>query len=221
MARLARAVAPGVAHHVTQRGNRRLPTFFSDGDYQAYIELMAHWCEKRGVAIWGYCLMPNHVHLIAVPETEESLRLAIGEAHRRYSRMINIREGWRGHLWQGRFSSYIMDGGYLMACARYVEMNPVRAGLVASPEDWPWSSARAHLAGVDDELADASTLLEMAHSGWRDFLNLPTLKSDIGLMKKHERTGRPLGSQDFITGIEASLGRRLRPKNAGRPRKGK
>ena len=219
MARLARAVAPGAPHHVTQRGNRRMQTFFSDDDYQAYVELMAKWCGERGVSIWAYCLMPNHVHLIAVPETEESLRLAIGEAHRRYSRMINFREGWRGHLWQGRFASYVMDGGYLMACARYVEMNPVRAGLVESPEEWAWSSARAHLAGVDDELVDAGALLEMAHSGWRDFLSLPTLTADEERIRQHERTGRPLGSKVFITGLEASLGRRLRPHKGGRPRK--
>ncbi|MCP4569216.1 MAG: hypothetical protein GY841_16705 [FCB group bacterium] len=147
------------------------------------------------------------------------LRLAIGEAHRRYSRMINFREGWRGHLWQGRFASYIMDGGYLMACARYVEMNPVRAGLVESPEEWAWSSARAHLAGVDDELVDAGALLGMVHSGWRDFLSLPTLTADQDRIRQHERTGRPLGSKEFVTGLESSLGRRLRPHQAGRPKK--
>ena len=219
MARLARAVAAGAPHHVVQRGNRRLQTFFSDDDYQAYLELMAQWCGKRGVAIWAYCLMPNHVHLIAVPETEDALRLAIGEAHRRYSRMINFREGWRGHLWQGRFASYAMDEAYLLACARYVEMNPVRAGLVESPEEWPWSSARAHLSGADDELVDASALLKIVPSGWVDFLSLPTLPADARILRQHERTGRPLGSPDFITGLEARLGRRLRAQKGGRPKK--
>ena len=109
MARMARAVAPGV----TQRGNRRQQTFFNDEDYQSYLELMAQWCEKYKVEIWSYCLMPNHVHLIAVPETKDGLKLAIGEAHRRYTRRINFREGWRGHLWQGRFSSFMMDERYL------------------------------------------------------------------------------------------------------------
>ncbi len=102
MARIARVVVPGVPHHVTQRGNRRQKTFFSDEDYEVYIELMAEWCAARGVEVWAYCLMPNHVHLVAVPESEDGLRRAIGEAHRRYSRRVNFREGWRGHLWGGR-----------------------------------------------------------------------------------------------------------------------
>ena len=130
MARLARLVIPGLPHHVTQRGNRRQQTFFNDGDYAAYLELMADWCREEGVEIWSYCLMPNHVHLIAVPKTEDGLRRAIGEAHRRYTRRINFREQWRGYLWQGRFASFIMDEPYLLAAARYVELNPVRAKLV-------------------------------------------------------------------------------------------
>jgi putative transposase len=124
MARIARVVAPGIPHHVTQRGNRRQQTFFHDADYQAYLELMSEWCAKYQVQIWAYCLMLNHVHLIAVPETKDSLNLAIGEAHRRYTRRINFREGWRGHLWQGRFSSFILEQNHLFACTRYVELNP-------------------------------------------------------------------------------------------------
>ncbi len=113
MARIARVVAPEIPHHVTQLGNRRQQTFFNDGDYQAYLALMSEWCLKYYVEIWAYCLMPNHIHLIAVPQTKEGLNLAIGEAHRRYTRRINFREGWRGHLWQGRFASFVMDENYL------------------------------------------------------------------------------------------------------------
>ena len=98
MARLARVVVPGYPHHVTQRGNRRQQTFFCEEDYTAYLELMAEWCKVRGVQIWAYCLMPNHVHLIAVPQSEDGLSRAIGEAHRRYTRRINFREKWRGYL---------------------------------------------------------------------------------------------------------------------------
>ena len=97
MARIASVVAEGMPHHITQRGNRRQKTFFSDEDYAAYIDLMPQWCGKYAVDIWAYCLMPNHIHLIAVPEKKDNLRLAIGEAHRRYSRRINFRQGWRGH----------------------------------------------------------------------------------------------------------------------------
>src|SRR3989304_2607056 len=170
MARLARLVIPGLPHHVTQRGNRRQQTFFNDGDYAAYVELMADWCREEGVEIWSYCLMPNHVHLIAVPRTEKSLRRAVGEAHRRYTRRINFREKWRGYLWQGRFASFVMDEPYLLAAARYVELNPVRAGLVVNPADWPWSSARAHLSGRDDCLVKVAPLLAMI-GDWNAFLN--------------------------------------------------
>ena len=129
MARLARVVVSGVPHHVTQRGNRRLTTYFSEDDYRAYLDLMAEWCGRCGVAVWAYCLKPNHVHLIVAPKSEEGLRRGIGEAHRRYSRRINFREGWRGHLWQGRFASFPMDERHLMLAVRHVELNPVRAKL--------------------------------------------------------------------------------------------
>jgi len=118
MLRIARIIAPGIPHYVTQRGNRRMETFFCDEDYQDYLTLMAEWCRKVNVSIWWYCLMPNHIHLIAVPEKKEGLRMAIGEAYRRYSVMINRRQKWTGHLWQGRFLSFPMDEAYLLAAAR-------------------------------------------------------------------------------------------------------
>ena len=169
MARLARVVVPGMPHHVTQRGNRRQPTFFGEEDYAAYVELMGQWCNQHGVEIWAYCLMPNHVHRIAVPQSEDGLRRGIGEAHRRYTRRINFREGWRRHLWQGRFASFVMDERYLLAAARYVELNPVRAKPVVAPSDYPWSSARAHLKGKDDALVRVAPLLPMA-GNWRRLL---------------------------------------------------
>src|SRR5438067_13164956 len=113
MARLARVVVPGVAHHVTQRGNRRQQVFFGDNDYAAYKALLAEGCREAGVEVWAYCLMPNHVHLILVPGDETGLRAALGETHRRYSSRVNQREGWRGFLWQGRFASAPMDDGHL------------------------------------------------------------------------------------------------------------
>ena len=121
MARIARVVAPGAAHHITQRGNRRQERFLGDADYEAYLELMGEWCARHKVEVWSYCLMPNHVHVIVVPQSEDGLRRAIGEAHWRYTRRINFREGWRGHLWQGRFASFPMDELHLLMAARYVE----------------------------------------------------------------------------------------------------
>jgi len=149
MARIARVAVPDWPHHVTQRGNRRMQTFFGEADYRAYLSLVSEWCSRHGVAIWAYCLMPNHVHLIAVPAAAEGLARALGEAHRRYTRQVNFREKWRGYLWQGRFGSVAMDEPHLLAAARYVETNPVRARLVASAEDWPWSSAAAHVSGKE------------------------------------------------------------------------
>ena len=160
-------------HHVTQRGNPRQQTFFGEEDYQHYLELMAQFCRAEQVAIWAYCLMPNHVHLIVVPQSAESLRRAIGEAHRRYTRRINFREGWRGHLWQGRFASFVMDEDHLLTAARYVELNPVRAGLVQAPSRYRWSSAAAHLRGRDDALVQVAPFLQMAPN-WRRLLTSAT-----------------------------------------------
>ena len=166
MARLARIVVPGVAHHVTQRGNRRQETFFEDEDYRVYLTLLGEWCGRCGVAVWAYCLMPNHVHLIVVPQSEDGLRRGLGEAHRRYTRRINFREGWRGHLWQGRFASFALDERHLLRAARYVELNPVPAKLCRMPWRWPWSSAAAHVAGRDDALVRVAPLLERVKD-WR------------------------------------------------------
>lgn len=221
MARLARLVIPGLPHHITQRGNRRQETFFNDGDYAAYLELMAEWCREEGVEIWSYCLMPNHVHLIAVPKTENGLRRAIGEAHRRYTRRINFREKWRGYLWQGRFASFIMDEPYLLAAARYVELNPVRAKLVARPSEWPWSSAKAHLKGRDDRLVKVAPLLAMV-GDWKGFLRSAIGEEELRDLREHDHTGRPLGSSAFLDRLENLVGRVLKPQKPGpkpKPRK--
>ncbi len=216
MPRIARIVAPGYPHHITQRGNRHQQTFFSDDDYRAYIDLMADWCRQSGVAIWAYCLMPNHVHLVAVPKEKDSLHRAIGEAHRRYTRMINFREGWRGHLWQGRFASYVMDERYLLACVRYVENNPVRAKLSARAESWPWSSAAAHVSGKDDRLVSVQPMLRLANKKWADFLDAAVSEDEIRDIQKHERTGRPLCAAWVLEALEALLDRPLKPKKPGR-----
>jgi putative transposase len=215
MARMARAVAPGMPHHITQRGNRRQQTFFNAEDSLAYLDLMATWCIEYQVEIWAYCLMPNHVHLIAVPTTKDGLARAIGEAHRRYTRRVNFREGWRGHLWQERFSSFVMDEQYLLACARYIELNPVRAGLVEKPDQWRWSSARPHVKAKDDSLVTTQPLLQLVKKPWKWFLMDDVTPGEIDLFRRHERTGRPLGSESFVSKIENQLKRRLRPKKPG------
>jgi putative transposase len=207
-------------HYITQRGNRRQPTFFCDEDYQHYLDLMAEWCGFHSVEIWAYCLMPNHVHLIAVPESADGLARAIGEVHRRYTRMVNLREGWRGHLWQGRFASFVLDEPYLLTAARYVELNPVRAGLVKAPGRYQWSSAAAHVRGKDDALARVAPVLELAPK-WRAALARVIREEDIRVLRAHEHTGRPLGDEAFLTTLENGLGRilkRQKPGPKGRPR---
>ncbi len=214
MVRLARVVAPGTPHHITQRGNRRMETFFSEADYHEYLHLMAQWCDRARVQIWSYCLMPNHVHLIAMPESEDSLHKAIGEAHRRYTRYINFQKGWKGHLWQGRFASYPMDEDHLLAAARYIELNPVRAGLVKKPGDYKWSSAPAHLEGRDDILVKVAPLSAIVNS-WQDLLQTDVTEDEKKSIRNHERTGRPMGSDHFLKRIEKITNRILKKQKPG------
>jgi putative transposase len=203
-----------VPHHVVQRGNRRQPVFFSTADYKAYLRLMAVWCGQERVDIWAYCLMPNHVHLIAVPGSERGLARAIGEAHRRYTMRVNQREDWRGYLWQGRFSSYPLDEQYLLAAVRYTELNPVRAGLAKRPWQYPWSSAAAHVRGKDDLLVKVKPMLRRVKN-WREYLGTEQDSTDMELIRRHSRTGRPLGSHDFVESLEAEAGRPLAPRRRG------
>ena len=219
MARLARAVLPGVPHHVVQRGNRRQLVFFRESDYRSYLRLLSEWCSTHAVEVWAYCLMPNHVHLIVVPESEDGLRRGLGEAHRRYTRRINFREGWRGHLWQGRFASFAMHECYLLRAARYVELNPVRAKLCRVPWRWRWSSAAAHVGGRDDAVVRVTPLLERVKD-WREYLMEPLEAKQEELWRRHERTGRPLGEAAFLDRIEAVLGRPVRPAKRGPKPKG-
>ena len=215
---MARVVIPGAPHHVTQRGNRRQATFFCDEDYVAYLDLMREWCGEMGVSVWAYCLMPNHVHLVVVPKSEDGLRRAIGEAHRRYTRRINFRENWRGHLWQGRFASYPMEENHLMAAARYIERNPVRAHLSRCVWRYRWSSARAHVTGKDDQLVTVKPLLERVDN-WKHFVKVHETDAECETLRQHERTGRPLGSDKFMARIERITGRLLRKQKPGPKRR--
>ncbi|HWK45022.1 MAG TPA: transposase [Stellaceae bacterium] len=215
MARMARIVIPHLPHHVTQRGNRRQDVFFGAPDYAAYLALLGRFCGSAGVAVWAWCLMPNHVHLLLVPPHPDALRAALAEAHRRYSRAVNLREDWRGYLWQGRFASVPMDERHTLACARYIELNPVRARLVDRPEDWPWSSARAHLTGEPDGLT-ATQALGIPPAEWAPFLEGGLAETEAEALRSGERTGRPLGDEAFVAGLEALTGRTLARRKPGR-----
>ena len=215
MARIARFVVPGLPHHVTQRGNRRERVFFGDEDYELYRDLLSSQCRKQGVAVWAYCLMPNHVHLILVPDREEALGRALGETHRRYSSVVNARLRATGHLFQSRFGSAVMDEEHLMAAARYVALNPVRARLVARAEDWRWSSARAHCEGQDDGLVRVAPLIDRSGGRFADLLDAPLPAETISALRAAETIGRPLGSPAFLDRLAAATGRDPRPRRRG------
>ena len=193
MPRGRRIIFPGVPHHVTQRGNRREQVFFCDADRTAYLAWLHEYTRDHGVAVLAYCLMPNHVHLVAVPSDEDALHRVLRPLHTRYAQRVNRAFGWQGHVWQGRFFASALDEAHLWAAIRYVERNPVRARLVESAEDYPWSSASSH-CGL-----------------WRD----PLLS--VETLRQHAARGLPCGSDTFIDGLEARSGRSLRSRPRGRP----
>ena len=214
MARMPRLVVPNYPHHVTQRGNRRMKTFFHDEDYRYYLELVSRYKSAVGVDIWGYCLMPNHVHFVAVPAEQDGLANLFREVHRHYSRHINFRENWKGHLWQERFHSFVMDERHLMATVRYVELNPVKAKLCERPEDWAWSSTRAHIQAVDDEIVTVAPMLERV-SNWNDYLMMDAREEEINAIRRCTSSGRPAGSKAFIQKLENITGQTLTKKKPG------
>jgi len=219
MAKFARIVIPGCPHHVIKRGNRRQVVFFSDKDKKIYFGLLKRAAKKAGIAIWTYCLMDNHVHLIAVPEKENSLAKGIGRAARDYSLLINIRNDWKGHLWQKRFDSYPLGETHMYSAVRYIERNPVRAGIVERAEDYYWSSASSHVLKEKDELLSDFYLMSEI-SDWASYLREETDESDKKLFKSHSRTGRPLGDDEFIDRLEKLTGRSLKKEKPG-PRRRK
>ena len=215
MARLSRIVLLGVPHHVTQRGNRRQLLFAEPRDYALYRDLLAERCEANGVACWAYCLMPNHVHLILTPSTEQGLSRAVGEAHRRFTAFSNARARVTGHLFQGRFASRPMDEDHLINAVRYLAFNPVSAGLAKTPQLWPWSSVWAHLSGRDDALVRVAPVLERVER-FADLLEpSPDAQARWAAFTVGGVIGRPLGSPEFIDEAERQLGRKLQPGRRG------
>jgi len=220
MLRMARVVIPSVPHHVTQRGNRREDVFFADADYLRYLELLGQYAGKHDLDIVAYCLMRNHVHLVAVPRRADSLGAAMKPLHHRYAREINRRNGLTGHLWQGRFFSCPLDDRHFWSAVRYVERNPVRARVVRKAERYRWSSAAAHCHLRADPLLSGD--LELAdHVGdWSAWLRDDADDEKIvARLRQCTRTGRPAGDETFIDKLQRLTGRILRPKPAGRPRK--
>ena len=215
MPRMARIVVPGFPHHITQRGIRGHRTFFNASDCLIYLEMLKELLPKAGVALWAYCLMPNHVHFVAVPSDERGLAVLFRPLHSQYAKRINAAHGWRGHLWQERFYSVVMDEPHTLAAMRYVEQNPVRAGLCKRPDQWRWSSIHANLAGRTDGLVDTRATRKVV-SNWHEYTGSPVSAELQDSLRKCTRNGRPAGASKFIDDVEASIGKRVRKRKPGR-----
>lgn len=221
--RRPRVIIPGIPHHVTQRGNNRQQVFSSAGDRRFYLDLLTRHSVRYGTRILGYCLMTNHVHLVVVPERDHSLARTLGRTHTEYALAVNRVEGRSGHLWQNRFFSCPLDESHLRSAMRYVDLNPVRAGLAAMPWDWPWSSARTHAQeGARDPVLDCNWVDPFGgwdYNGWKECLVSGTAEGECDAVRHATRTGEPLGSREFVTQLERQAGRRLRVLARGRPRR--
>lgn len=215
MARQARIVIADTPHHITQRGNRGEAVFFEKADFETYLELLREQCEDKRVMILSYCLMPNQVHLLAMPSTENALSAAIGETHRRYTVYINNKNDWRGHLFQDRFFSYAMDERYMLRAARFIENMPVVAGIAPRAENYLWSSARSHVRLVDNALIKEKIVVKMVDD-WAEYLDRPMDEKEMEEVRVHLQTGRPRGSDSFLDAVERQLGRSVRPQKRGR-----
>ena len=214
MPKFRRLVVPAHPHHVTQRGVRRQTTFFDDRDYRTYLSLACEMAVEAPIEIWAYCLMPNHVHMVVIPDFADSLAKYFGRLHKTYAQLTNRRYDWTGHLWQNRFHSVVLDEQHALTALRYVERNPVRAGLAHSPAEWPWSSARGNLGLIDDALIPDRPALRVAPN-WREFVAAPEKTGELIRLRCATDTGRPSGNEAFLDKVEALSGRRLSKRRPG------
>lgn len=222
MPRLARTVCAQVPHHITQRGNRREDIFFTDDDYQAYLDWLKEYADKYKVDILAYCLMTNHLHLIAVPSTEEGLQQMLKPLHMRYAQRFNRTRGWKGHVWQGRYFSSALDDDYLWVAIRYVERNPVRAKMVRKAENYRWSSAGGHCGLGQDELLTKKLYWCRQFEGvgdWTAWLAEGDETEKLEILRRNVEKGLPCGSDKFIHKLEKVMGKSLQYRPRGRPRK--
>ena len=224
MPRIARIVATGCPHHITQRGNYRQDIFVDDFDRKKYLALIEQESKRYGLKILVYCLMPNHVHFIAIPEKYDSMANVFKYAHMKYSQYYNKKSAARGHLFQGRFFSSVMDEDYLVACASYIERNPVRANLVDMPYDWEWSSVKVHCGISNNDKLEVRKFFdytEYSQKDWKRFIEETVTPEKIKKIQDQTIRGRPLGSDKFIEELERNLNRPLFLRPRGRPRKDK
>ncbi len=217
MPRQARFLEPRLPYHITQRGNYKQDVFADDEDRHKYLNLLHFYSGRYHLEVWGFCLMDNHVHLIAYPENAGSLSHTLAVTHMCYAQHLHRKTGISGHLWQGRFFSCALDDNHLIRAMRYLEMNPVRAKLVTRPEDWPWSSARHHLGLTTTPLLKETRWPDNELlADWSNILALNDTDAALDGIRLATRTGRPLGSDAWINELEQRTGRKLRPRKPGR-----
>lgn len=222
MPRLPRTVFAGLPHHVTQRGNRRESIFFADEDRLAYLSWLRQYADKHQVEVLAYCLMSNHIHLIAVPAADDGLQRMLKPLHMRYAQRVNRQQGWSGHLWQGRFFSSPLDDAYLWTAMRYVECNPVRAGMVQLAEEYRWSSAAAHCTNRADGVLNPESNWGKklaAVANWSGWLQMADDAEKLNLLRQNADKGLPCGAADFVENLEIKAGRPLVGRPQGRPSK--
>ena len=201
MPRLPRTVFAGLPHHVTQRGNRCEDIFFTDEDLEADLSWLREYSDKHQVELLAYCLMTNHIHLVAIPATDDGLHRMLKPLHMRYAQRINRARGWKGHLWQGRFFSSPLDEAYLWSAVRYVERNPVRAGMECRAENYRWSSAAAHCGSRSDDLLDLESVWSKqfaAVNDWSAWLAEGDETEDIRILRHNVEKGLPCGNVGFV-----------------------
>jgi len=222
MPRQARVVFPNIPHHIIQRGNRREDVFFSDSDRKQYLEWLKEYCKEHKVEILAYCLMTNHIHLIAVPTTQDGLQKVLKPLHMRYAQKINRERGWKGHFWQGRYFSSPLDGEYLLFTTRYIERNPIRVKKVRKAENYKWSSARGHCGTAQDDILTKKMKWLNKYEGidnWRQWLSIKEENEKTDLIRRNTEKGIPTGSGRFIRRLEKLADRVLDYRPIGRPRK--
>lgn len=215
MARLARIVLPHVPHHVTQRGNGRAQTFFCEADYDLYRDLLVEHCGSPAVGILGWCLMPNHVHLILTPSDADGSRRALSRVHRIYAGRVHVREKRTGHFWQGRFGCVAMDEAHLAAAMAYVALNPVRAKLVQRAEDWRWSAIHAYRnLSERDGLTDCLRVGPYVKAA-NQIIGVGVEDARFKALRRSETIGRPIGDDAFMCEAEKQTGCQLKAGKRG------
>jgi len=219
MSRFARVVVPGIPFHVTQRGNNRQDVFLAESDRQEYLCLLAKRLEKTGAGILAYCLMDNHVHLVMLPHAANDLAETLGRVHCFYAQRFNARYEKSGHLWQNRFYSCALDDDHLRAAIRYVELNPVRAGILSCPWEYPWCSAGYHTLGLKSvvPLAPVEAFGLPGRTGWKGFLVGGVSLDELESIRSSTRKGLPLGEKKFVERLEGLVSRELSRRPVGHP----